>query len=188
MCGFVPLHYLFYLFFRCIARNLCYLYSLIMNSGIFQKNVMIGDLKGLSDFAQSFVSELVSGSVEGSNIHLSQTAVVVGLSGDLGAGKTTFSQQVAKFLGIEEVVNSPTFVIQKNYKTKNDTFKNFVHIDAYRLEDSSEIEKLRFKELLNTPNTLIFIEWPEKISEVLPKETLLLSFLSIDENTRKISY
>lgn len=123
-------------------------------------------------------------------------STVVGLSGDLGAGKTTFSKCVAARLGVKEVVTSPTFGIQKQYKAHGadnfgpqaQIFKEFVHIDAYRIEDLREVETLRFVELFQKPKTLIFIEWPEKIEEVLPKDTILLSFEAIDENTRKISY
>src|ERR1700733_3565857 len=69
-------------------------------------------------------------------------ACVVGLYGDLGSGKTTFTQAVAKILGITEVVNSPTFVIEKIYKLEHERFEHLIHIDAYRLEKSSELEKL----------------------------------------------
>lgn len=117
---------------------------------------------------------------------------VIGLSGDLGTGKTTFSKFVARELGVQETVTSPTFGIQRQYKITNpkfsDLFKEFVHIDAYRIEDIKETKPLRFIELFQRPNTLIFIEWPEKIAEILPKDTIVLSFESIDENTRKISY
>jgi tRNA threonylcarbamoyladenosine biosynthesis protein TsaE len=116
-------------------------------------------------------------------------ATIVGLSGDLGAGKTTFSKCIAGLLGVQEVVTSPTFGIQKQYKTSGqEIFEEFVHIDAYRIEDIKEIETLRFVELFQRPKTLIFIEWPEKIAEALPKGTTMLSFESVDEHTRKISY
>jgi tRNA threonylcarbamoyladenosine biosynthesis protein TsaE len=116
-------------------------------------------------------------------------AVIVGLSGDLGSGKTTFSQCVAELLGIAENVTSPTFVIEKIYKTKDvGRFETFIHIDAYRLESGKEIETLGFKNIINAPNTLVFIEWPEKIEEVLPSDSTMVKFKFIDENTREISY
>ncbi len=116
-------------------------------------------------------------------------AVIVALSGDLGAGKTTLSQFIAEILGVGEQVTSPTFVIEKIYKTKDvGRFENFVHIDAYRLNDAAELKALRFEEILNSPHTLVFLEWPERVPEALPPSTFKISFESIDENTRKISY
>ena len=149
-----------------------------------QKVIIVNSVEELELFAVSFLSKLV-----GSNTTVSK---VFGLSGDLGAGKTTFSKCVARELGVRETVTSPTFGIQKQYKITNpkftDLFKEFVHIDAYRIEDIKETEPLRFIELFQRPSTLIFIEWPEKIAEILPKDTIVLSFESIDENARKISY
>ena len=115
-------------------------------------------------------------------------AVVVGLSGDLGSGKTTFSQSVAKILGVTEVVTSPTFIIEKLYHTKDTAFPQFIHIDAYRLDNALELEVLGFTELLNQKGTLIFIEWPERVKEILPKDTRYIKFRFIDETTREIEY
>lgn len=148
------------------------------------KAVIVNGVNELDAFAVSFLGDLTAVNITGSK--------VLGLSGDLGAGKTTFSKAVAKELGIQEVVTSPTFGIQKQYKVLNpkysDIFSEFVHIDAYRIEDIKETEPLRFVELFKKPNTLIFIEWPEKIAEILPEDSIVLSFETIDENTRKISY
>lgn len=115
-------------------------------------------------------------------------SIVVGLSGDLGSGKTTFSQSIAKNLGILESVISPTFIIEKVYHTKDTAFPQFVHIDAYRLDESKELEVLGFKELLSGKGKLIFIEWPERVKDVLPEDALYINFKFIDENTRSISY
>jgi len=99
------------------------------------------------------------------------TASVVTLSGDLGAGKTTFTQQLAKHLGITEHVVSPTFGIMKSYELMDHPqFDQLIHIDAYRIEDISEVGPLRFEELFKQPRTLICLEWPEKIESILPAE------------------
>jgi tRNA threonylcarbamoyladenosine biosynthesis protein TsaE len=163
--------------------------------GRFNKVVICRNLDELQSFSKVFIRELESGTVGGIvglsgelDMNVSEGACVVGLSGDLGAGKTTFSKCVADTLGVTEVVSSPTFAIQKQYKTQHEMFEEFVHIDAYRIEDIKEVGTLRFVELFSKPKTLILIEWPEKIAEVLPKEAIILSFESIDENIRKISY
>ena len=100
-------------------------------------------------------------------------AVIITLTGDLGAGKTTFTQQLAKHLDITEPVVSPTFGIMKEYELEgNERFDQLIHIDAYRIEDISEVGPLRFEELFKTPRALICLEWPEKISEILPLEKI----------------
>jgi tRNA threonylcarbamoyladenosine biosynthesis protein TsaE len=108
-------------------------------------------------------------------------AIVLGLVGDLGGGKTTFLQGFAKGLGIKQKVLSPTFVIQKR-------FGNFYHIDAYRLKDHKDILELDFEKIILDPKNIVAIEWPEKIKKVLPKNTIYIEFKFIDEKTREINF
>lgn len=96
-------------------------------------------------------------------------ASLIALQGDLGAGKTTLVQSIAALLGITETVNSPTFVIAKFYDTTHNDFKRLVHIDAYRIESASELDVLGWQALLNDPDNLIIVEWPERISGSLPE-------------------
>ena len=115
-------------------------------------------------------------------------ALVVALEGDLGAGKTTFVQGVARALGIKESVTSPTFVIQKTYPLQGSDFKQLVHIDAYRLKGAHELEVLEWKDAVADPSNLIFIEWPERVAGALPTNTRALHLEFIDEQTRGINY
>jgi tRNA threonylcarbamoyladenosine biosynthesis protein TsaE len=110
----------------------------------------------------------------------SEKALVVGLIGDLGTGKTTLTKYICELLGVESVVNSPTFVIQKKYKTKDDVFKEVVHIDAYRLDDPKEIAALKFEEVFATPGALVIVEWPEKLEGVMPSDTVYLKISHAD--------
>jgi tRNA threonylcarbamoyladenosine biosynthesis protein TsaE len=128
--------------------------------------------------AQEFVSSLNAGS----------TAVVVGLSGDLGSGKTTFTQSVARALGIQETVTSPTFVIEKIYKLDHKAFDHLIHIDAYRLEKSDELKKLGWDDIVQNPKNLVVIEWPEKVQDILPDGTKILHFKFLNENSREINF
>lgn len=99
----------------------------------------------------------------------SQTeATVLALQGDLGAGKTTLTKALAQELGIEETVVSPTFVIAKFYETSHDGFKHVVHIDAYRIESLDELKPLGWDQLLQQPETLVILEWPERIADAVP--------------------
>jgi len=124
-----------------------------------------------------------------------KTAVVVGLYGELGSGKTTFTQAVGSLLGVKESMASPTFVIEKIYKINSPTaaaFKNLsqfihlIHIDAYRLESPEEIRRLGWSDLLADPQNLILVEWPERIAAAMPEKHTRIYLEHIDENTRKI--
>ncbi len=116
-------------------------------------------------------------------------ARVLGLRGDLGAGKTTFTQSLAKSLGVTEVVTSPTFIIEKVYQlASNAPFHHLVHVDAYRLESPAELAHLGFDDLLADTGNLIVVEWPERVEELLPPETIYFDFEFIDDHTRQITY
>lgn len=133
--------------------------------------------------AQDFVLGLVS---------KTDSATVIGLYGDLGAGKTNFTQAVAKALKVEESVVSPTFVIEKIYKIVDSSqhlvskFENLIHIDAYRLESSAELLRLGWKEITSDPRNLILIEWPEKVSDIMPKHIKIYLNHLENENSREI--
>ena len=114
-------------------------------------------------------------------------AIVLSLYGNLGGGKTTFLQGLAKGFKIKEKVLSPTYVILKRFKI-NKVFKNLYHIDCYRLKDSKDILELDFKKIILDPENIIAVEWPEKIKEVLPKKAIRIDFKFIDEKTREIKF
>lgn len=115
-------------------------------------------------------------------------ATVLLLYGDLGAGKTTISKTLAKQIGVREKVLSPTFVIMKRYKTKHKDFKNLIHIDSYRLENGKDLEKLGFKNWLLESDSLIIIEWPENVSQILSDKFLKIFLLHKGDKTRLIKF
>jgi len=98
-------------------------------------------------------------------------ATILALNGELGAGKTTLVKSLAKILGIEENVVSPTFVIAKFYETNFTNFKKLVHIDAYRIEDARELDKIGWQNIANDKENLVIIEWPTIVQSYLPKDT-----------------
>ena len=132
----------------------------------------------LTDYAQAFVEKLPQ--------EVGEQAHVVGLKGNLGAGKTTFVQEVGKALGVEKQITSPTFVIAQNYKTTHPVFTNLIHIDAYRLEDETK-DTIGFGEYMSDPHNLILVEWPLYIPSGFPMGAPLLEFEVVDEEHRKIT-
>ena len=101
---------------------------------------------------------------------------VLGLIGDLGTGKTVFTQGLAKELGVKEIVKSPTFVLMKVYDTNHKVIKKLVHVDAYRLTNAQELIDIGLTEYLNKKDTLVVIEWADKVKDFLPKETIMINF------------
>jgi tRNA threonylcarbamoyladenosine biosynthesis protein TsaE len=107
--------------------------------------------------------------------------VLIVLSGNLGSGKTTFAQGFAKGLGINEIVNSPTFNIVKIY---NGGRLNLNHIDAYRLEGNKK--DIGLSEYINS-NGATIIEWPEYVSHLLPKNKITIELKHDDDSKRTIT-
>jgi tRNA threonylcarbamoyladenosine biosynthesis protein TsaE len=115
-----------------------------------------------------------------------KSAVVFALKGNLGGGKTTFLQGFAKELEVKDKILSPTFVIQKRFDINKNNFKNFYHIDCYRINKPEEILELDFKKIILNPENIVAIEWPEKIKKFLPQNTIFIEFDFIDANKRDI--
>ena len=120
------------------------------------------------------------------SISLGGKATVVALQGDLGAGKTAFTQEAVKIMGVVENMHSPTFVIMKIYEIDFKGFKNFIHVDAYRLERDSELLHLGWEEIVSEPENLVFIEWPENVPGAIPISARKIAFKFIDEGAREI--
>jgi len=114
---------------------------------------------------------------------------ILALSGDLGAGKTTFVKSLATALGIEKVITSPTFTVMKKYDISYGHAKTFIHIDCYRLTSLVDAASVGISEILSDDSTIIAIEWPEIIEQILPTErTRYLNFVYVDENVREVTY
>lgn len=110
------------------------------------------------------------------------------LSGNLGSGKTILVQGAAESLGIKKNVNSPTFVIANIYGIKrNKKFKQLVHIDAYRLNNKKDLENIAFFDYLKQKDSLIMIEWGNKVKKYLSPAVLNVKFNGLKNNERKIT-
>lgn len=113
-------------------------------------------------------------------------AVVVAISGDLGAGKTALTQAVGKALGVETTITSPTFTIMQRYDTNDDDFKSLVHLDAYRFESSGELAPLHFNDILKETDSLVLVEWPERIEGELPESIINVSITIKNQPEREL--
>lgn len=113
---------------------------------------------------------------------------VICLSGDLGAGKTTFAQGFLQGIGADGPFTSPTFGIMKEYKLKSNkqNLGSVYHIDAYRI-NSEDIIDLGWKDFAGSKNCVIIVEWAEKIRTIIPKNALWIHFKLKDENVREIT-
>lgn len=139
--------------------------------------------------AQEIISPPLQGGVWGGGKSNKQ-AIIVSLEGDLGTGKTTFTQGFAEGLGIKEKIQSPTYVILKTYKistkkTKHRVFGNLIHIDAYRVR-SKDFMLLGWEELIKNLQNIILVEWGPRIKKILPKDTVHIIFVHQKGNERKV--
>jgi len=100
---------------------------------------------------------------------------VIGLIGDLGAGKTVFVRGLARGFGIKKPITSPTFVLMKVYKIGNLKIKNFLHVDAYRLKDEKDLIDIGILDWLGKKNTITVIEWADRVKKVLPQSAIKIT-------------
>lgn len=136
----------------------------------------------------------------------------IALTGDLGGGKTQFTKGIARGLGITETIVSPTFTIERIYRsrepgesrTKNGNSspwptracrtgrqlrsnnKTLHHFDLYRITEDREIAE-SIKDLISDSESIVVVEWPENISDILPENHLFVEFKYIDEDTRELT-
>ncbi len=116
------------------------------------------------NFAKDFASKLSTGDI-------------LVLSGDLGSGKTKFTEGFLSYFGLEDEISSPTFTIVNEYIKNN---INIYHFDVYRLEDSSEFYEIGGEEYFD--KGICIIEWGELIEDALPKKYIKIEFSRCDDN------
>lgn len=105
----------------------------------------------------------------------------VELIGDVGAGKTTFVKGLAKALGIEDEITSPSFTISKQYQGD----ATLVHYDFYRLEDPGLMAE-DLEESMSDENTITVVEWADTVGNVLPKDRIIVKIATKDDGTRNV--
>jgi tRNA threonylcarbamoyladenosine biosynthesis protein TsaE len=111
---------------------------------------------------------------------------VLALYGDLGAGKTTFTRFLVEVLGFDSRVQSPTFILVRNYNKKEGRIKKVNHVDLYRLNNVNEVLDIGINEMIEEKDSITVIEWPEILNEMLPDNTMKIFFEYVDEDKRKV--
>jgi tRNA threonylcarbamoyladenosine biosynthesis protein TsaE len=136
-------------------------------------------LQDLNDFAKRVVAELPNS--------VGDRAHIIGLSGPLGAGKTTFVQMIAKELGVAGTVPSPTFTLVRPYEISHPAFKRLIHADAYRLS-GEEVNAIGWNEYAKDPRNLIIVEWPENLGSEIAKNISTIRLDVVDEEKRAVTH
>ena len=108
---------------------------------------------------------------------------VVLLHGDLGAGKTTFTQGVAEGLGVDGPVQSPTFTLVREHDACG---LRLYHLDLYRLDDPEQLEDIGYEVFINPPDGVSLIEWPERAGDWLPERFTLIQIQHLGGDRREV--
>lgn len=144
-------------------------------------------IENLNEIALSIIREATK--------RVNNGAIIIALFGDLGAGKTTLTKEIAKIIGVKENIISPTFVIMKMYDLDKNKlgvivtpFNKLIHIDAYRLKDETELNHLGFDVLSKDKNNIIVIEWPEIVDKCLDDNVFRVLLTHKDDTTRMVKF
>ena len=110
---------------------------------------------------------------------------VFAMYGKMGAGKTTFTNAVCECLGVEDVINSPTFAIVNEYRS--DSGELIYHFDFYRIKKLEEVYDMGYEDYFYS-GALCFIEWPELVEELLPGNTVKVTFEENEDGSRTVRF
>ncbi len=133
--------------------------------------ITIQNLDAINEAAKAFIAQI-------------DQNTVFAFHGDMGAGKTTFIKAICEELGVEDVINSPTFAIVNEYRSGSAEL--IYHFDFYRINKPEEAFDFGYEDYLYS-GALCFIEWPEKIDELLPGDTVHVTIVENEDTTRTIT-
>ena len=136
------------------------------------KTIKIKALDAINEAAKEFMAEMGD-------------YTVFAFNGEMGAGKTTFIKALCQELGVEDVTNSPSFAIINEYRSDT-TAELIYHFDCYRLENEMEAEEIGVDDYFYS-GALCFIEWPERITDLLPDDTVEVDVVEEEDGTRTIT-
>lgn len=137
-----------------------------------KKTIHITSLDSIAEAAKQFVQEMGD-------------YTVFAFNGEMGAGKTTFIKAISNELGVEDITNSPSFAIINEYRSET-TAELIYHFDCYRLNDEDEAEEIGVEDYFYS-GALCFIEWPERITNLLPDDTVDVDIVELEDGSRSVS-
>lgn len=137
-----------------------------------KKTILIGSLDTIDAAAKEFVSAMGD-------------YTVYAFNGEMGAGKTTFIKALCEELGVDDITNSPSFAIINEYRSET-TAELIYHFDCYRLENEEEAEEIGVEDYFYS-GALCFIEWPERITDLLPDDTVEVDVVEQEDGTRTVT-
>lgn len=134
------------------------------------KYINVPDLNAIDRAAEEFISLIGPGRI-------------IAISGDMGAGKTTFIQALCRVLGVSQIVTSPTFALINEYFTFEG--ESIYHFDLYRIKNPDELFDIGYEDYFFS-GAYCFIEWPEKASALIPEEALQVVIKVLEDEARQI--
>lgn len=137
------------------------------------KKIIIDKIENIHQAAAEFIAAM-------------DDRTVFAFEGTMGAGKTTFIKAICEQLGVEDVINSPTFSIINEYRSGT-TGELIYHFDFYRINKISEAQDIGTEDYFDS-GALCFIEWPEKIRELLPEDTVIVSIEEQTDGSRTATF
>lgn len=136
------------------------------------KIITISSLDTIKEAAHEFISVM-------------SDYTVFAFNGDMGAGKTTFIKALCEELGVNDITNSPSFAIINEYRSDT-TAELIYHFDCYRLENEAEAEEIGVEDYFYS-GALCFIEWPERVVDLLPDDTVEVDVVEQEDGSRTIT-
>ncbi len=138
-----------------------------------KKEIEIKSIEGISDAAREFIS-------------IMDDYTVFAFYGEMGAGKTTFINALCAELGVNDVTNSPSFSIINEYRS-DESAELIYHFDCYRLNNLNEALEIGVEDYFDS-GALCFIEWPERIAELLPEDTVRIDIAEQADGNRLLTF
>ncbi|MGL4411636.1 MAG: tRNA (adenosine(37)-N6)-threonylcarbamoyltransferase complex ATPase subunit type 1 TsaE [Bacteroidales bacterium] len=135
--------------------------------------LQIKSLETIHETAREFINKM-------------EEASVFAFYGDMGAGKTTFIKAICEVLGVEDVINSPTFAIVNEYRSSTNG-ELIYHFDFYRINKIEEAYDFGYEDYFFS-GSLCLIEWPEKVDELLPGDCVAVTIKENEDGTRTVSF
>ncbi len=146
-----------------------------------RKNFEVKNTRGTAIVAKLFAAEILK-------TKPGKHATVIGLEGDLGAGKTFFVKNFMRALGVRHKLTSPTFILMRSFRISKSVYRTAYHVDAYRV-DADGLKKLGFRDVLKDPGNIVLIEWADRVRRILPKGTIFIKFTHRkNQNERHLTF